>query len=299
MNMNSPTTGSNASGYGYGLPWKAGALIFVLTALTLFVSISARGGEAATAPTLGPASSYSILAGSIVTNTGPSTISGNLGISPSIGVPPHSTGFPPGVVGPPGVIHDADANAAAAQADNTAAFTFIDQGCDVTYPGIQDLTLVSPIGPGVYCAGAFLLTGNLTLAGSGVWIFKSAATLTTLPNSTVTGGDPCNVWWRLVSSGTLGTGTRFIGNILASTSISLQTGASLNGRAMAQTGAVTLDSNSVSGPICAVASPNTPTPGPQATATPSLSGTSTPTVAPPAATATQIARLATATQVSA
>jgi hypothetical protein len=214
---------------------------------------------AAISPTLGAAASYSVLAGSIVTNTGPTTMPGDLGISPSIGVPPHYTGFPPGVVGPPGTIHDADAHAAAAQADATAAFTFLDQGCDVTYAGVQDLTLVSPLGPGTYCADAFLLTGNLTLSGSGVWIFKSAATLTTSSNSSVTGGDPCNVWWRLVSSGTLGTGTTFIGNILALTDINLQTGASLNGRALAQTGQVTLDSNTITGPFCASQATDTPT----------------------------------------
>ncbi|OGO41894.1 MAG: hypothetical protein A2W36_01855 [Chloroflexi bacterium RBG_16_58_14] len=185
---------------------------------------------------------------------------GDLGISPSIGVPPHYTGFPPGVVGPPGTIHDADAEAAAAQADNTAAFAFLNQGCDVTYPGVQDLTLVSPLGPGTYCADAFLLTGNLTLSGSGVWIFKSAATLTTSSNSSVTGGDPCNVWWRLGSSGDLGAGTGFIGNILALTSINLQTGASLSGRALAQTGAVTLDTNTIFGPICAAVPTDTPLP---------------------------------------
>ena len=237
------------------------SIILVMMSLSLAgpaVDVSARP-LAAISPTLGAAASYSVLAGSIVTNTGPTTMPGDLGISPSIGVPPHYTGFPPGVVGPPGTIHDADANAAAAQADDTAAFTFLDQGCDVTYAGVQDLTLVSPLGPGTYCADAFLLTGNLTLSGSGVWIFKSAATLTTSSNSSVTGGDPCNVWWRLVSSGTLGTGTTFIGNILALTDISLQTGASLNGRAMAQTGQVTLDSNIITGPICAAAPTDTPT----------------------------------------
>jgi hypothetical protein len=213
---------------------------------------------AAISPDLGAAASYSVLAGSIVTNTGPTTMPGDLGISPSIGVPPHYTGFPPGVVGPPGTIHDADAHAAAAQADATAAFTFLDQGCDTTYAGVQDLTLVSPLGPGTYCADAFILTGNLTLSGSGVWIFKSAATLTTSSNSSVTGGDPCNVWWRLVSSGTIGTGTTFIGNILALTDIALQTGATLDGRALAQTGQVTLDSNIITGPICATQATDTP-----------------------------------------
>jgi hypothetical protein len=233
-------------------------------------------------PSLGAAESYSVLAGSIVTNTGLTTMPGDLGISPSIGVPPHYTGFPPGVVGPPGTIHDADAHAAAAQADNTAAFGSLDQGCDVTYPGVQDLTLVSPLGPGTYCADAFILTGNLTLTGEGVWIFKSAATLTTSSNSSVTGGDPCNVWWRLVSSGTLGTGTEFIGNILALTDINLQTGATLNGRALAQTGQVTLDTNTITGPICSG-------PAPTSTATATVMGT------PPSPTATTIPPTATAT----
>jgi hypothetical protein len=234
----------------------------------------------AISPTLGAVASYSVLAGSIVTNTGPTTMPGNLGISPSIGVPPHYTGFPPGIVGPPGVIHDADAEAAAAQADATAAFTFLDQGCDTTYAGVQDLTLVSPLVPGTYCADAFILTGNLTLSGSGVWIFKSASTLTTSSNSSVTGGDPCNVWWRLVSSGTIGTGTTFIGNILALTDISLQTGASLNGRALVQTGQVTLDSNIITGPICAAQPTETAT----AEAPTATTGAPTATIGAPTAT---------------
>ncbi|RPI83807.1 MAG: DUF3494 domain-containing protein [Chloroflexi bacterium] len=237
----------------------------ILIILVMLLSLAGPSSSAiasrlnAISPSLGVAASYSVLAGSIVTNTGPTTMPGNLGISPSIGVPPHYTGFPPGIVGPPGAIHDADADAAAAQADATAAFAFLDQGCDTTYAGVQDLTLVSPLGPGTYCADAFIMTGNLTLSGSGVWIFKSAATLTTSSNSSVTGGDPCNVWWRLVSSGTIGTGTTFIGNILALTDIALQTGATLDGRALAQTGQVTLDSNSITGPICSTQPTDTPT----------------------------------------
>jgi hypothetical protein len=244
-------------------------LIILVMSLSLAEASSFASANRVNAisPTLGAAASYSVLAGSIVTNTGPTTMPGNLGISPSIGVPPHFTGFPPGIVGPPGVIHDADVDAAAAQADATAAFTFLDQGCDTTYAGVQDLTLVSPLGPGTYCADAFILTGNLTLNGSGVWIFKSAATLTTSSNSSVTGGDPCNVWWRLVSSGTIGRGTTFIGNILALASISLQTGASLDGRALAQTGEVTLDSNIITGPNCSVQPTDTPTSGPPPAAT--------------------------------
>ncbi len=110
--------------------------------------------------------------------------------------------------------------------------------------------------PGVYCANAFTLTGTLTLNGSStdVWIFKSASTLITSGTAEVVGPpNACYVWWRVVSSATLGTGTKFIGNILASTSISLKTGASLEGRAFAYTGAVTLESNTIAGAICLAA----------------------------------------------
>ncbi len=264
-------------------------ILFMVLSLVGPTTFAAASRLNAISPSLGAVASYSVLAGSIVTNTGPTTMPGNLGISPSIGVPPHYTGFPPGIVGPPGVIHDADADAAAAQADATAAFTFLDQGCDTTYAGVQDLTLVSPLGPGTYCADAFLLTGNLTLSGSGVWIFKSAATLTTSSNSSVTGGDPCNVWWRLVSSGTIGTGTTFIGNILALTDISLQTGATLDGRALTQTGQVTLDSNIITGPNCS-AQPTATIAPPTATsgAPTATTGAPTATTAPPEATATNL-----------
>jgi len=233
-------------------PIRLVAVVFILAALLLAMGsplseVTAATSLLGTSPILVAAASYQVLAGSIVTNTGPTTVSGDLGVSPSIGVAPHVTGFPPGTVIPPGAIHDADAHAAAAQADNTVAFGFLDQHCDVTYGGVQDLTVVSPLVPGVYCATAFTLSGNLTLTGSsGVWIFKSASTLITSPNSSVTGGDACNVWWRVGSSATLDTDTAFIGNILALTSIGLYNGASLNGRAMAQTGAVTLDTNAIS-----------------------------------------------------
>ena len=221
------------------------AVLFIVAALLAttgspLFKVSAAPPALGTSPILVAAASYSVLAGSTVTNIGSTIVSGDLGVSPGTAV----TGFPPGSVG--GTIHAGDAHAAAAQADNIVAFGFLDQPCDVTYGGVQDLTLVSPLVPGVYCATAFTLSGNLTLTGSGVWIFKSASTLITSPGSSVTGGDPCNVWWRVGSSATLDTATAFRGNILALTSIGLNNGASLNGRALAQTGAVTLDTNTIS-----------------------------------------------------
>ncbi|MFZ1402978.1 MAG: ice-binding family protein [Anaerolineae bacterium] len=238
-----------------------------------------------TSPILVEAESYSVLGYSTVTSTGPTTVTGDLGVYPGSAV----TGFPPGIVGPPGVLHAADGHAAAAQIDNSAAFGFLDQPCDFTYPDGQDLTPLSPLVPGVYCAiGSFALTGNLTLTGSsGVWIFKSDSTLITSSGSSVTGGDPCNVWWRVGSSATLGTASEFRGNILAFASITLTSGANLNGRALAQNGAVTLDTNNVY-----LSCPVAPTATATSTGTPTATSTDTPTATAtetrtPTATATR------------
>lgn len=221
---------------------------------------------AATSPTLVGAAGYSVLGATTVTNTGSTTTTGEVGVSAGTAI----TGFPPGIAAGDNAVHlhSNDASAIAAQADNLVAFGTLDQGCDHSYASGQDLTLLSPLVPGVYCSvGSFLLTGNLTLSGSGVWIFKTVSSLVTSPGSSITGGDPCNVWWRIGSSATLDTTTSFIGSILALTSVGLNTGATLNGRALAQTGAVTLDANTITGPICAV------TPGTGATTTPKLPNT--------------------------
>jgi type VI secretion system secreted protein VgrG len=281
-------------------PNKMHKLKYLTISIILTMSLSLAGPSfyvsarplAATSPVLVAAKTYSVLAGSIVTNTGLTTMPGDLGVSPSIGVPPHYTGFPPGIVGPPGTIHDADAHAAAAQADNTAAFGTIDQPCDVTYPGVfKDLVGLTLV-PGVYCAAAFELSGTLTLSGfGGVWIFKSASTLITSGTANVVGGNAFDVWWRVVSSATLGTNTSLIGNILALTSISLKTGARLNGRALAQTGAVTLESNTITGPICDEKMTATPTNTPRYTPTntPRYTPTNTPTTYTPTTTTTPTA----------
>jgi len=263
------------------------SILIILVMVSLYlagpISYVSASRVNAISPTLGAVASYNVLAGTTVTNTGPTTMPGDLGVSPGTAV----VGFPPGIVGPPGTIHAGDANAAAAQVDSTAAFTFLDQSCDTSYPGVQDLTLVSPLNPGTYCATAFTLTGNLTLSGSGVWIFKSASTLITSPGSSVSGGDPCNVWWRVGSSATIDTTTSFIGNILALTSIALNTNASLDGRALAQTGAVTLDSNVITGPNCS-AQPTATTGAPTATTGAPTATTGAPTATTAAPTATHL-----------
>lgn len=205
------------------------------------------------AAAMGTEQNFAVLGGSTVTNTGSSVLTGDLGLYPGTAI----TGFPPGLV--TGEIHVADAVALQAQTDTTA--TYIDlagQACNTTVSadlGGQTLT------PGVYCsASSMALTGELTLDAGGdpnaVWVFQMGSTLTTASNSSVVltnGADACNVFWQVGSSATLGTTTSFIGNIFALTSITLNNGASVSGRLLARNGAVTLDNNTVTAPVCGIA----------------------------------------------
>lgn len=231
--------------------WSTGILVGLVSGLSLLLNFAMPiDVQAATSPTLGPSSSYSVLGGAAVTCTGSTTTIGNVGVSPGTSI----VGFPtPCVAGPPGTVHSNDASAIAAQADNLIVFGALDQSCDQSF-GAVDLTPTFPsgVGPGVYCStSSFTLSGNLQLVGSGVWIFKTVSTLITSPGSSITGGDPCSVWWRIGSSATLDTTTSFIGNILALQDITLNTGASLDGRILAQAaGTVTLDANTITGPTC-------------------------------------------------
>lgn len=176
---------------------------------------------------LGTAQSFAVLGGSAVTNTLATTVVGNLGVSPGSAV----SGFPPGLVSG-GVIHAADAVALQAQNDVTTAYNFLALqavSSDLTGTDLGGLTLV----PGVYrFSSSAQLTGTLTLDAQGdanaQFIFQIGSTLTTASNSSVVvinGGQDCNVFWQVGSSATIGTGTAFVGNILALTSISLTTGA--------------------------------------------------------------------------
>ncbi len=230
---------------------------------TLAVASLTVGSASATTPTaigLGTAGAASVLAGSGVTNTGSSILGLDLDTWPT----PAVSGFPPGLV--LGTQHAADAVAQLAQGDLTTAYnqaasapsTMNETGVDL---GGQTLT------EGVYTAStAMSLTGSvpLTLNGSAssVFIFQAGTTLITGSNSSVvlTGGvSACNIFWQVGSSATLGTNTAFIGTILALQSISVDTGATVQGRALARNGAVTLDDNVFSGSSCAASTPSTTT----------------------------------------
>jgi hypothetical protein len=192
---------------------------------------------------------FAVLAGSTVTNTGATTVNGDLGVWPGLAV----TGFPPGIVSG-GTIHAGDAVSMQAQSDLTTAYNFAaGEPCDTVLTG-QDLGGLT-LTPGVYCfATSAQLTGTLTLNAQGnpnsVFVFQIGSTLTTASSSSVgfiNGGQGDSVFWQVGSSATLGTTTSFAGNIMALASITLNTGANIQcGRALARNGAVTMDTNQVS-----------------------------------------------------
>ncbi|HEY8921010.1 MAG TPA: ice-binding family protein [Candidatus Limnocylindria bacterium] len=211
---------------------------------------------------LGSAAPFAVLAGTpAITNTKPTTITGDLGISPAAAV----TGFPPGTVS--GTIHAADAVALQAKIDLATAYTVAAAlPVTATHGTLGGLTLVG----GVYNAGGVTLdlTGTLTLDGqndpSSVWVFQATSDLITASSSTVAlinGASACNVFWQVTSSATLGSGATFVGTIMALTSITMQDSVTVTGRALARNGQVTLINDSINASTCA----STPTPSPSLT----------------------------------
>lgn len=209
--------------------------------------LSASIPLSASADFLGTSRNFAVLGGSTVTNTGISTINGDLGVWPGTAV----TGVPPAVVN--GTIHTNDAVAQQAQADVTAGYdmlALLAPTANLTGSDMGGMTLTA----GVYFfSTSAQLTGTITLDGGGnadaLFVFQIGSTLTTASAARVNlinGADGCNIYWQVGSSATLGTSTEFNGNIFAMASITLNTSASiLDGRALARSGAVTLDSNSI------------------------------------------------------
>lgn len=276
---------------------KNSRAVVTMVGIALIIAISAMAGRTASAATptvdLKTAANFSVLAGTTVTNTGPSTLNRSLGVSPGSAV----TGFPPGIVG--GSTHTADAVALQAQSDLTDAYVdAAGRGSTATLGDLVGLTLVG----GVYTLSSLTsdLTGNLTLNGANdpnsVWIFKAPSTLKTSSTSSImltNGASPCNVFWQVSSSATLGTGSSFVGTILALTQITVTTGVTVNGRALARNAAVTLDSDTFissacqTGPIPPTRPPFTVAPSatPIVAPTGTPIGSAAPTAAPTAAAA--------------
>ncbi|VVJ21795.1 Uncharacterised protein [Amycolatopsis camponoti] len=266
--------------------WRRGSAVMGLCAtastLVLGLAIGVPQAVAAEAPVgLGTAGSYSVLGGQAVTNTGPSTLAGDLGVSPGTAI----TGFPPGTAA--GATHAGDAVSGQAQSDLVVAYDDA-AGRAPTANVAGDLVGQTLVG-GVYkSTGPLALSGTLTLDGQGtsgtVWIFQVASTLITASSSRVAlinGAQACNVFWQVGSSATLGTNSDFVGTIMALTSITVTTGTTVAGRALARNGQVSLDDNTFTTPGCA---PNpTTTPGTTGTTTPSPT---TDTTTPPPTTDT-------------
>jgi hypothetical protein len=233
---------------------RCGAGLLVALLVTAASASTAQGAPIA----LGTAESFAVLAGQSVTNTGPSVISGDLGVSPGTAV----TGFPPGTVSA-GAIHSADQVALQAQRDLTSAYNDA-AGRSSTATISADLA-GRTLTPGVYTSASSLgLSGALTLDARGdpnaVFVFQAGSMLTVASTSQVLligGAQACNVVWQVGSSASIGVNSRFAGDVLALTSISLTTGATLTGRALARNGQVSLDTNTVTKTACATP-PSTP-----------------------------------------
>ncbi len=264
--------------------------------LLLGVALAALSGGAARAGVpgsgtvlLGTADNFAVLAGQGVTNTGPTTVNGDLGTWPN----PAVTGVGLTVNG---TIHAGDAVAQQAQSDLTVAYT--------DAAGRTPTQIDSPeLGGRILTAGVYAhaatqtleLTGTVTLDAQNnpdaVFIFQTASTLITGSSSSVSlinGASACNVFWQVGSSATLGTDSTFRGTILALTSITVTTGVTIEGRALARNGSVTLDSDTITRSTCTtpattettlVSSPNPSDSGAPVTLTATVvgSGAKTPT----------------------
>ncbi len=241
---------------------------------------------AAQAPVmLGTTVNFAVLAGSAITNTGTTTISGDAGAD--VGIYPGTaiTGKGPGanqILLTGGVFHETDAVAQQAKIDLVTAYNDAAGRTPVT-------TIPTELGgqiltPGVYHAasGTFEITGTLTLNAQGdpdgVFIFLMDSTLTTASNSVVSiinSARYCRIFWKVGSSATLGTNSYFVGHILADASITATTGAEINGQLLARF-AVTLDSNIIINGYCGPYPTPTPTSAPTPTPTATTSVTAVP-----------------------
>jgi hypothetical protein len=223
-------------------------LILLGSLSTLLFASSALGATATVG--LGAAAPFSVLAGSTVTNTGPTTMFGDLGLAPGSSV-----------TGEPHVLAQTYVDDAVASEAKSSLTTAYNEAASRPTNGSAGTQLAGQeFSPGVYTASSSLLlsSGSVTLNAEGnpnaVFVFQIPTTLTTGSNTTVSlvgGAQACNVFWQVGSSATLGSGTHFVGTIMASASITANTAATIHGRLLAQTAAVTLEDNTITTSNCA------------------------------------------------
>ncbi|HEY5383533.1 MAG TPA: ice-binding family protein [Candidatus Paceibacterota bacterium] len=235
-------------------------VLIVLASLTvwypgLFKNIIQSGGPQPAAVALVDLSSsgnFAILAGSGITNTGATTVTGDVGSYATL----TQTGFGPGAdsVTITGTNHFGDSTTQTAKTDLVTAYNFA-AAEGPTSPIVADLG-GQTLTPGVYNSASTIgLTGVLTLDGQGdpnaTFVFQAGSALTTLSGSSVhliNGAQACHVFWQVGSDATLGTGSTFRGSLIALSSITVTTGATVDGRVLARNGAVTLDTNAIAVP---------------------------------------------------
>jgi hypothetical protein len=276
-------------------PRKPLGLAVILLIVIGYLAVGVGRAEAGPVG-LGTATSYGVLAGSGITSTStvldPTVVNGDLGVSPDTSI----TGFPPGIVN--GAQHSADAEALQAKTDLVLAYDDAAGRTPVTSVATElgGTTLL----PGNYAGATLGLTGTVTLDAKGdpdaVFVIKSNETLITAEGSSVSligSANPCNVYWVVGSSATFGVDSDFVGTTMAMASITATTGADFEGRLLARTGAVTLDTNTITRPVCdtlpagstTTAAPTTTTAGPTTTLEPTTSlATTTTTTAEPTTT---------------
>jgi hypothetical protein len=213
---------------------------------------------AATTVNLGTASSFSVLAYSGITNTGATTISGNVGSHPTGSF----TGF--GTVTLGGIDHSNDSVTLGAKSDLTTAYNnAAGQTPNSTFLAGENQLGGLTLTPGVYAFGHATtanLIGTLTLNGEGnpnaVFIFQASSDLVTSSESSVSfinQAQPCNVFWQVASSTTLGSGSNFAGTVMSMDSITVDSNVTINGRLLAQNGTVTLIADTINITVCNLA----------------------------------------------
>ncbi|MCU1346414.1 MAG: hypothetical protein JWL70_2680 [Acidimicrobiia bacterium] len=270
----------------------------LLLAASAFVAPAAQAAQAPVG--LGTASSFAVLAGAGITNTGSSVITGDIGTFPTT----TETGTTTPLITLTGTDHHGDAVVQGAKNDLVNAYNDAAGRTPATSVPVELGTTTKL--PGVYTSPTFGVTGTLTLDGAGTYIFIAGSTLIAEANSHVNfinGADPCDVVWVVGSSATFKTGSTFVGDVLAHDSITAQTTATFQGRLLARNGAVTLDTNTINRGNCTTlpalapvvfvpaavpttTAPTTTTTAPTTTTTTTTTSTTSSTTAPPTTVAT-------------